>query len=122
MERTATARGMSGHVDLSDSVMIEIRGDKRVGKLGLAAKQALDLRERRQHALLRPALDLSCGELQQGRQVLVACEAESGAQRAFTHPAIDQDADSVGVSRLSRVEATGMKPQQRERVGCARRL
>ncbi len=129
MERTATARGMSRHVDLSDSVMVEIRGDNRVGWLGLAAKQALDLRESGQHALLRPALDLRCGELQQGRQVLVACEAEPGAQRAFTHAAVDLGAQPgswlylpIGsqrplTSRISTAENIGPKDMPRNPRG-----
>lgn len=77
MERTATARGTSGRIDRDNAVVVEIGGCYGIGWLGLAAEKALDLRECRQDALLRPALDLHCGELQQGRQVLVACDAES---------------------------------------------
>lgn len=122
MERTTTERGTSGRIDRDDAVLVEIGGCYGIGRLRIAAEQALDLRESRQDALLRPALDLRCGELQQGRQVLVACETESGAQRALTHPSIDQDAYSVRGSRLSRVEATRVKPQQRKRGSRPRRL
>ncbi|WP_244900801.1 MULTISPECIES: hypothetical protein [Stenotrophomonas] len=80
---------MSGNLQRGIAVFIGVmRRWLRLG-LFLDAEQTLDLRQRRQGALLCPALNLLGGELQHFGQLLVGAHAQPGAQRALAHAAID---------------------------------
>nr|DAI92582.1 MAG TPA: hypothetical protein [Caudoviricetes sp.] len=84
---------ISGHLQGGVTVLVGVvRRGLRL-RLLLEAQQAMDLRQRRQHALFRPALNLLGRQLQHLRQLLVSRQAQPGAQRALAHAAVDQLVD-----------------------------
>jgi hypothetical protein len=85
-----TARdALSGGVDRTNAVGVGIVVCGNRSGLSLDTKQTLDLRQCGQDALVRPPRYLFHGQLQQGRQVLVAIDTELGAQRALGDAAVD---------------------------------
>jgi len=86
---TTARNGLSGGVDGTDAAGIGILVRLLSSCLRRATEKALDLRQRRQNAILRPRRNVLHGKLQQGGQVLITVHTELGAQRALGDAAVD---------------------------------